>query len=47
MDIYQINIGLFFDSLSGTMIVVVTSISMLVHLYSTGYMSHDPHYLDL
>ena len=25
------------------MIVVVTSISMLVHLYSTAYMSHDPH----
>lgn len=43
IDIYQINIGLLFDALSGTMIVVVTSISMLVHLYSTGYMSHDPH----
>lgn len=25
------------------MVVVVISISMLVHLYSTGYMSHDPH----
>lgn len=25
------------------MIVVVTTISMLVHLYSTAYMSHDPH----
>lgn len=43
IDIYSINIGLLFDALSSTMIVVVTSISMLVHLYSTGYMSHDPH----
>lgn len=43
LDIYSINIGLLFDALSSTMIVVVTSISMLVHLYSTGYMSHDPH----
>ena len=25
------------------MLVVVTSISFLVHLYSTEYMSHDPH----
>jgi NADH:ubiquinone oxidoreductase subunit 5 (subunit L)/multisubunit Na+/H+ antiporter MnhA subunit len=25
------------------MLVVVTSISMLVHLYSTEYMSADPH----
>lgn len=43
LDIYSINLGLLFDALSGTMIVVVTSISMLVHLYSIGYMSHDPH----
>lgn len=27
------------------MIIVVTSISMLVHLYSTAYMSHDPYIL--
>ena len=25
------------------MIVVVTTISALVHIYSTGYMSSDPH----
>jgi NADH-quinone oxidoreductase subunit L len=41
--IYQLNIGLLFDQVSSTMIVVVTTISMLVHLYSTAYMSHDPH----
>lgn len=32
-----------FDSLTVVMLVVVTSISFLVHLYSTEYMSHDPH----
>ena len=30
------------DPLSSIMLVVVTSVSSLVHLYSTGYMSHDP-----
>jgi NADH-quinone oxidoreductase subunit L len=31
------------DSLSAVMLVVVTSVSALVHLYSWGYMAHDPH----
>jgi len=30
------------DPLSTVMLVVVTSVSSLVHLYSIGYMSHDP-----
>jgi NADH-quinone oxidoreductase subunit L len=30
------------DPLSSIMLVVVTSVSSLVHLYSIGYMSHDP-----
>lgn len=37
------DIGLEFDGLTGIMIVVVTSISWLVHIYSTEYMSEDPH----
>lgn len=43
LDIYCINLGLLFDSLSSAMVVVITTISMFVHLYSIGYMSHDPH----
>ena len=35
--------GFQFDSLTVIMLVVVTFISTLVHLYSTEYMSHDPH----
>ncbi len=29
------------DSLSGVMIVVVTTVSAMVHIYSIGYMAHD------
>jgi NADH-ubiquinone oxidoreductase chain 5 len=35
--------GFLFDSLTVTMLVVVTLISTLVHLYSISYMSEDPH----
>jgi len=35
--------GFMFDSLTVLMCVVVTFVSSLVHLYSTEYMSHDPH----
>ena len=31
------------DTLTVVMLVVVTSVSSLVHVYSIGYMSHDPH----
>ncbi|MFZ9277025.1 MAG: NADH-quinone oxidoreductase subunit L, partial [Candidatus Fonsibacter ubiquis] len=31
------------DSLTAVMLVVVNSVSALVHIYSIGYMSHDPH----
>jgi len=31
------------DTLTAVMLVVVTSVSSLVHVYSIGYMSHDPH----
>jgi NADH-quinone oxidoreductase subunit L len=40
--LFRVNFGLLFDSLTATMLVVITSISFLVHLYSTEYMSHDP-----
>ena len=31
------------DPLSSVMLIVITFISALVHIYSIGYMSHDPH----
>jgi NADH-quinone oxidoreductase subunit L len=33
--------GLLVDRLSGTMIMVVTGIGTLIHIYSTSYMSHE------
>nr|YP_011008312.1 NADH dehydrogenase subunit 5 [Ishige okamurae]WBP70213.1 NADH dehydrogenase subunit 5 [Ishige okamurae] len=41
--ILEVSWAFCFDSLTVTMIVVVTSISSLVHLYSVEYMSEDPH----
>ena len=35
--------GFLFDSLTVVMLVVVTFVSTLVHLYSISYMSEDPH----
>ncbi len=31
------------DTLTAVMLVVVNTVSSLVHIYSIGYMSHDPH----
>ncbi|ASV85566.1 MULTISPECIES: NADH-quinone oxidoreductase subunit L [Ochrobactrum] len=31
------------DTLTGVMLVVINSVSALVHIYSIGYMHHDPH----
>jgi proton-translocating NADH-quinone oxidoreductase chain L len=43
LDIYVIECGLLFDGLTCSMLIIVTGISMFVHIYSIGYMSHDPH----
>ena len=39
----DVNWSMKIDSLSAVMLVVVTTVSALVHVYSIGYMSHDPH----
>ena len=38
---FQVNWALQIDSLTAVMLVVVNSVSCLVHWYSIGYMSHD------
>jgi NADH:ubiquinone oxidoreductase subunit 5 (subunit L)/multisubunit Na+/H+ antiporter MnhA subunit len=35
--------GFMYDSLTVVMLIVVTSVSLLVHIYSISYMSADPH----
>ncbi len=39
----NVNWSIKIDPLSSVMIMVVTSVSALVHIYSIGYMSQDPH----
>ncbi len=39
----EVNWTMKIDALSAVMLVVITFISALVHIYSIGYMSHDPH----
>src|SRR5690349_12092442 len=41
---FQVNLGLFVDPLTACLLIVVTTIGLLVHIYSIGYMSHDPGY---
>ena len=37
-------VGFHVDQLSATLLIVVTTIGMLVHVYSIGYLRHDPGY---
>ncbi len=39
---FQVSAGLFVDQLTAVLLIVVTTIGMLVHVYSIGYMGHDP-----
>lgn len=40
---FEVSWAIRLDTLSAVMLVVITSVSSLVHVYSWGYMSHDPH----
>jgi len=42
-DTLEINWGFYLDSVTNIMLIVVTFISTLVHLYSSEYMKEDPH----
>jgi len=41
--LFNVSFGLMFDSVTCIMLIVVTTVSSLVHLYSTEYMAGDPH----
>lgn len=41
---FQINFGLWLDPLSVVMLLIITNIGFLIHLYSIGYMKGDPSY---
>ena len=42
-ELFDASWGFLFDSLTVSMGFLVTSVSLIVHIYSTVYMSHDPH----
>ena len=42
-EMFSLSWGFMFDTLTVVMLIVVTSISTFVHIYSTEYMSADPH----
>lgn len=42
-DLFNVSWGFLFDTLTVTMLVVVTFISFFVHLYSIEYIGNDPH----
>lgn len=42
-EMFDASWGFYFDSLTVVMLVVVTFVSTLVHIYSISYMSEDPH----
>ncbi|APH39040.1 F420H2 dehydrogenase subunit FpoL [Methanohalophilus halophilus] len=37
-----LNLGVLIDPLAAVMLTMVTFVSLLIHIYSVGYMSHDP-----
>jgi NADH-quinone oxidoreductase subunit L len=41
---FRVNFGLMVDHLSGTLLLVITGVGFLIHMYSTSYMEHDEGY---
>jgi NADH-quinone oxidoreductase subunit L len=39
---FQVEAAFFVDNLTACLLIVVTTIGLLVHIYSIGYMAHDP-----
>jgi NADH-quinone oxidoreductase subunit L len=42
--LFRVNFGLMVDHLSGILLLVITGVGFLIHLYSTSYMEHDEGY---
>lgn len=39
---FQLNFGLLYDPLSATLLMIITGVGLLIHIYSAGYMEDDP-----
>jgi NADH:ubiquinone oxidoreductase subunit 5 (subunit L)/multisubunit Na+/H+ antiporter MnhA subunit len=42
-ELFLVSWGFYFDSVTALMLLVVAGVSSLVHVYSTEYLSADPH----
>ncbi len=40
-DVFKFQVGFLIDNLTALMMVVVTGVSLMVHIYTIGYMAHD------
>ncbi|MEV4758187.1 NADH-quinone oxidoreductase subunit L [Micromonospora sp. NPDC049559] len=38
----KVDFGLLFDPLAAVFVLLITGVGFLIHVYATGYMSHDP-----
>lgn len=41
---FHLDVGLLIDPLAAVMLLVVTGVGFLIHVYSVGYMADDPHF---
>ncbi len=39
---FSVDVAFLLDPLSAVMVLIVTGVGSLIHIYATGYMSHDP-----
>ena len=39
---FKVDAGLLYDPLSATFVLLITGVGFLIHVYSLGYMEHDP-----
>ncbi|MHB8341352.1 MAG: NADH-quinone oxidoreductase subunit L [Mycobacteriales bacterium] len=39
---FHVPVGLLFDQLSAVFVLLITGVGFLIHVYSIGYMAHDP-----
>ncbi|MCE9577807.1 MAG: NADH-quinone oxidoreductase subunit L [Deltaproteobacteria bacterium] len=42
--VFKVDLAFRLDTLSGVMVLIITGVGTLIHLYSTGYMSEEPRY---
>tara|TARA_B100000676_G_scaffold307692_1_gene366733 strand:- start:3780 stop:5822 length:2043 start_codon:yes stop_codon:yes gene_type:complete len=40
---FEVDWAIYIDQVTAVMLIVVTTVSAVVHVYSLGYMDHDPH----